>query len=200
MADSGEDAGRDGVTVRALDGADDGVRERAAALLHDGFAADWPDAWPTLADARAEVDACLDAEGAMAFGAFAGDGALLGWAGAQPQYRGHVWELHPLVVRADARRRGIARALVDAVADEGRRRGGSTLWVGTDDESAMTTLGGADLYPDPLAALAAMRDLRGHPSTVYRRLGFVLAGVLPDANGPGKPDVFLARPLRAEGA
>jgi aminoglycoside 6'-N-acetyltransferase I len=35
----------------------------------------------------------------------------------------------------------------------------------------------------------------GHPFGFYRRLGFVLVGVLPDANGPGRPDIFLAKRL-----
>ena len=35
----------------------------------------------------------------------------------------------------------------------------------------------------------------GHPFAFYRKLGFVLAGVLPDANGRGKPDIFMAKRL-----
>jgi aminoglycoside 6'-N-acetyltransferase I len=27
----------------------------------------------------------------------------------------------------------------------------------------------------------------------YRKLGFVIVGVVPDANGPGKPDILMAK-------
>ncbi len=60
----------------------------------------------------------------------------------------------------------------------------------------MTSLGGVDLYPGVLDRLREIRNLRGHPFGFYQRLGFEITGVMPDANGPGKPDIFLARRLR----
>ena len=73
------------------------------------------------------------------------------------------------------------------------RCGGITLWLGTDDEMGQTTLSGVDLYPDVCAHIAAVRNLRGHPYEFYRKLGFAIVGVLPDANGPGKPDIYMAK-------
>jgi aminoglycoside 6'-N-acetyltransferase I len=72
-----------------------------------------------------------------------------------------------------------------------------TLWVGADDEDKRTSLGGADLYPNPLEKLASIhaRPSQQHPFVFYRKLGFALAGVLPDANGRGKPDIYLAKRL-----
>ena len=74
-----------------------------------------------------------------------------------------------------------------------RERGGLTIWLGSDDEDDMTSLAGVDLFPDPLAHLAAIRNYKGHPYEFYRKVGFSIAGVLPDANGLGKPDIFLAK-------
>jgi aminoglycoside 6'-N-acetyltransferase I len=75
------------------------------------------------------------------------------------------------------------------------RRGASMLWLGTDDENRRTSIGGIDLYPDALAKLHDIRDLRGHPFEVYQKLGFEVVGVLPDANGFGKPDILMAKRL-----
>jgi len=74
-----------------------------------------------------------------------------------------------------------------------RARGVLTLWLGTDDEDDRTTLSRVDLYPDPLEHLARIRNLRGHPYEFYQKMGFVIVGVIPDANGWGKPDIFMAK-------
>ena len=45
--------------------------------------------------------------------------------------------------------------------------------------------------------MARIRNLKDHPFEFYLRLGFRIAGVLPDANGFGKPDIFLAKRVAA---
>jgi aminoglycoside 6'-N-acetyltransferase I len=170
------------------------VPAEAARLLVEATADLWPGAWPTFESGLAEVHEALE-EGKVARAALDDDGALLGWIGGIPTYDGNVWELHPLVVRADWRRRGVGRALVLDLETRARERGGITLWVGSDDVTGATSLGGVDLYPDPLDHLARLTDRAGHPFVFYRRVGFAVAGVLPDANGPGQPDIFLAKKL-----
>ena len=59
--------------------------------------------------------------------------------------------------------------------------------------SDMTTLAGVDLYPNLLDHLAQIRNLRRHSYEFYQKLSFVIVGVIPDANGRGKPDIFLAK-------
>lgn len=165
--------------------------EQAAALLVEGF--DQPEGWPTIQSARDEVQHVLSKGFAIA----ARDGdRLAGWVGGLPEYDGRVWELHPLVVRAGHRRRGVGRALVFAFEAEAARRGGLTATLGTDDTAGMTSLSGVNLYADLPRHLADARDLgRGHPFLFYRRLGYVITGVMPDANGPGKPDIHMSKPL-----
>jgi aminoglycoside 6'-N-acetyltransferase I len=44
--------------------------------------------------------------------------------------------------------------------------------------------------------ISALRDLgRGHPFLFYRRLGYVVTGVMPDANGRGRPDIYMSKSL-----
>ncbi len=172
------------------------LHEQAAALLTEAF--DQPHGWPDLDAARAEV-AHVIAEG-FARAAVDGD-RLLGWIGGLPEYNGRVWELHPLVVRREHRRRGLGRALVAAFEAEARRRGALTATLGTDDDSFMTSLGGVDLYDDLPARIAELRDLgRGHPFLFYQKLGYVVTGVMPDANGPGLPDIYMSKSLSGPAA
>ncbi len=77
-----------------------------------------------------------------------------------------------------------------------REQGAYTLRVGSDDEVGMTSLANVDLYSDLPSKLAGAWSGSRHPIGFYRRVGFSLVGVIPDANGPGKPDIILAKPLR----
>jgi len=188
-----------GVTVAPLDADDmDGQRE-AASLLLEGFVEMAPDAWGDLDDALREVRDALGPE-RLCLAAKDADGRVAGWVGAIRNYDGNAWELHPLVVAPALQGRGIGRALVRALEDELRRRGAMTVYLGTDDEAGMTSLGGADLYPGVLEKLGAIENRRGHPFTFYRRLGYEVVGCIPDANGFGKPDIFMAKRIaRADG-
>ena len=162
----------------------------AAELLVDGF--DEPYGWPTMAEAQSEVEHVLRDGFALAL---AGD-VLLGWIGGLPEYEGNVWELHPLVVHRDYRGRGIGRRLVEAFEQEVRSRGAHTVTLGTDDMTAATSLAGIDLYDDIAGHIAAVRALdRSHPFLFYRKLGYVVTGVVPDANGPGRPDILMSKKL-----
>jgi aminoglycoside 6'-N-acetyltransferase I len=169
--------------------------EPTAGLLLDTFRNRTED-WQDLDSAREEVLASLAPERISRV--LADDsGLVIGWIGGIPAYGGRVWELHPLVVRASHRRKGIGRALVEDLERCVASRGALTLWAGSDDEHGETTLSGTDLYPDIPGAIARVRNLKDHPFEFYLRLGFRIAGVLPDANGFGKPDIFLAKRVAA---
>jgi aminoglycoside 6'-N-acetyltransferase I len=164
-----------------------------ATMLVDTFREHAPDAWPDLESGLAEVRESLQPD-RISRVALSDDGeTVLGWIGGISGYGGRVWELHPLAVAAAYQRQGIGRALVHDLEARARERGGLTLWAGSDDEDNRTTLGGADLYQDLPGQIAGIRNLADHPYTFYQRLGFSIVGVMPDANGFGKPDIFLAK-------
>ena len=169
---------------------DDQANQQCAGLLVEQLSPGWPD----LASAVAEVRECLE-PGRISRAAMGDEGLVLGWIGARPHYDGNAWELHPLVVRKEWQRQGIGRALVVDLEERVRARGAFTLYLGTDDEDDRTTLSGVDLYPDLFAHVAAIRNPGGHPYEFYQKLGFVIVGVSPDANGPGKPDILMAKRL-----
>jgi len=185
------------VEVRIVDLTSDAsdLIDQAAVLLHEAFY-QRSEVWQDLDSAREEVIESLAAE-RISRVALDAHGDVLGWTGCMPTYRGRVWEVHPLVVARAHRRQGIGRALVDDLERLVAARGGLTLWLGSDDENGETSLGGVDLYGDVSAAIRGFTTIRGeHPGEFYLRLGFRIVGVLPDANGRGKPDIFFAKEIR----
>jgi aminoglycoside 6'-N-acetyltransferase I len=175
-----------------LSPSDDEWTGQTAELLFESFKEHWPEAWPTVDSALEEVHASF-AEDRISRVAIDDNGTILGWISAIEMYDGNVWELHPLAVSPRARGRGVGRALVEDLEAQVAARGGLTLWVGSDDEDDLTSLSGVDLYPNPLEHLSKIENLRGHPYEFYQKLGFVIVGVMPDANGFGKPDIYLAK-------
>lgn len=165
---------------------------QAASLLVAGFRDTAPDAWPDHVSALHEVHECLSPERICRV-AIEAPNTVVGWIGAMPLYRGRVWELHPLVVHPAYRLKGIGRALVHDLEYRVGQQGGLTIWLGADDEQGLTSLSGVDVYPNVWEHVATIQASRRHPYAFYRKLGFVVAGVLPDANGLGKPDIFMAK-------
>lgn len=170
----------------------DQVVRQAAALLVEGFKEHWPHAWPDMDSALEEVRRSFGA-GRISRVAIDEDGSVLGWIGGIEQYDGHVWELHPLVVKRDRRHRGIGRALVADFEERVREREGLAITLGTDDEDDMTSVSGVDLYPNVWEHIATIRNLKNHPYEFYEKLGYVITGIVPDANGLGKPDILMSK-------
>ncbi len=166
--------------------------QQTTQLLFDSFKNHWPDAWPTLEDTRREVHESFAADRISRI-AIDDNGQVIGWIGGLSLYDGHVWELHPLAISAAHRGKGVGRALVNDLEANAKARGGITLWLGTDDEDHQTSLAGVDLYPNVWEHVTTIKNLRRHPFEFYQKLGFVIVGVMPDANGLGKPDIFMAK-------
>lgn len=170
----------------------DAAIQQTAAILQDCFG-HLPSGYPTLEVALEEVQRSF-APDRISRIAVASD-TVLGWIGGIQQYDGHVWELHPLVVKSGFRGQGIGRRLVADLEAQAKARGGLTLWLGTDDEEGKTTLSGVDLYPNVFDHIAGIKNLHHHPYEFYQKCGFVMVGVMPDANGLGKPDILMAKQL-----
>ena len=178
--------------IISLTPADESLIQQAAQLMVDAFREHWPDAWPTLEDGLTEVHEMLSAD-RICRAAVDEDGALLGVIGGIPEYDGHVWELHPLAVQPKLQKQGIGRALVEDLEEQVRQRGGLTITLGSDDEDGMTSLAHVDLYENLWEQIRNIRNLKGHPYEFYQKMGYVITGVVPDANGRGKPDIYLSK-------
>ena len=168
---------------------------QAAQLLVDSFREHWPEAWPTPEDGLEEVNEMLETN-RICRAAIDDDGNLLGIIGGISGYDGHVWELHPLAVQPKLEGQGIGRALVKDFEDQVRQRGGLTITLGSDDEDDMTSLSNVDLYANTWEKIQNIRNVKGHPFEFYQKMGYVITGVVPDANGRGKPDILMSKRVK----
>ena len=168
------------------------VRQMAQVLV-DGFRHPTPSAWPTVEDGLEEVAECTE-EGKICLAAVDQTNRVLGWVGGQHEYA-RVWELHPLVVNPAHHKQGIGRMLVEALEPRVKEKGGLTLVLGTDDHIGQTSIHGVDLYPNIWEHIPKIKNLHGHAFGFYQKVGFVIYGITPDANGLGEHDIMMAKRL-----
>lgn len=172
----------------------DGPRiAQTAAVYYAAFARLFPH--DNFLEAIGEVEELLSQDNINRI-ALSDEGKVIGWVAAEPSYDGRVWELHPLAVHPSRQGQGVGRALVEDLEQQVAARGGLTLWLGSDEAEGLTSVAGVDLYHDLAFHLDALTSERPHPLGFYRRLGFSVIGFMPDANGPGRPDIFLAKRVR----
>ena len=145
----------------------------------------------TLKEALQEVEEALET-GKICLAAYSESGEMLGWIGGQYNYA-RVWELHPLAVHPNHQRRSIGRSLVLTLEERVAEAGGLTIFLGTDDEFGGTNLFGRELYPDVLAEARRLESVADHPFVFYQKMGYVVTGLVPDANGFGKPDILMCK-------
>jgi len=171
------------------------ILQQASQLLTDAFHEHWPEAWPTLEDSMKEIQEMMDEERICRI-AIDDEGNLLGIIGGIPQYDGNVWELHPLAVQPNMQSQGIGRALVMDFEEQVRLRGGLTITLGSDDEDNMTSLSDVDLYENLWDKVKNIRNLKNHPFEFYQKMGYIISGVVIDANGIGRPDILMSKRVR----
>lgn len=169
----------------------DDIYQQMAELLVEGFRIHW-NAWETTDEALEEIQMIRE-KGFVRVALDDSGQRVLGWIGGLPEYDGHVWELHPLVVDGNHQKQGIGRALVVDFEEQVKQRGGLTIQLGSDDEDDMTSLAGSDLYEKLWDKIAHIQNFKGHPYEFYQKCGYRIIGVIPDANGRGKPDIIMGK-------
>ena len=171
---------------------DESLVQQAAQILMDAFREHWPEAWPTIKDAQQEILEMLDAE-RICRAVIDDQRKLLGIIGGIQQYDGHVWELHPLAIQPEMQGRGIGKMLAEDFEEQVRQQGGLTITLGSDDEDHMTSLSDVNLFVNLWDQVKNIRNLKHHPYEFYQKMGYVITGVVPNANGIGKPDIIMSK-------
>lgn len=162
---------------------------KAAEILKDAFMAAGNSHWPDLEAAMHEVRECVAAPN-ICIGLCKGD-KLLGWVGLRPMYK-TTWELHPLVVSPASQKSGIGRMLITELEKKAREQGIIGIVLGTDDEHDQTSLSQVDIDSENiLKEIAGIRNLNRHPFEFYKKCGYSIVGIIPNANGRRKPDIWM---------
>jgi aminoglycoside 6'-N-acetyltransferase I len=180
------------LAFRSIDPTDAPQIDALAQLTFDAFRTYAPSWLPSKRDAELRV-----------LGATEGDrlnrvlidknNQPLGWIGVIPVNHGRIWEIHPLAISCKLQRRGYGRMLVAEVERLAQHRGVLGLLAGTSDETGATPLYQMDLYADPLKAMGMLTGTEDHPVAFWMRVGFKVVGVVPDADGRGRPGITLAK-------
>jgi len=124
------------------------------------------------------------------------DNQLIGWAGLRPMYK-KTWELHPLAVLPQYQNKGYGRILIDEIVKTARQKGVIGIFAGSDDETGKTSLSEKEITEENIfEEIKNIRNNKKHPYEFYKKCGFIITGILPNANGPGKPDIFLWKDIR----
>ena len=181
------------MTIVGLDELGPDTLEQLAQLTLPAAREHAPEWLPDLPAAREEIADAL-APGKIARVLLDASGDPVGWVAAFHDW-GQVWELHPLIVAIEHQRRGHGRHLVREIERIAAAEGALTMTLSTSDTTGATSLGGVDLYDDTFGRLARIELRHPHAVEFWRRIGYHIVGALPDAEGPGKPSIHLARRL-----
>lgn len=168
----------------------------AARILSTAFNDLGNDTWPDITSAIQEVDECIDGKN-LCIGILI-DNSLVGWVGLRPLYK-TTWELHPLVVKTEWQGKGIGSILLSELEMRAKQNGLIGMVLGTDDEHRRTSLSSIDITEENIfKSITNIRNLNNHPYEFYKKMGFFIVGIIPNANGKNKPDIWMWKNLVQE--
>ncbi|HAT6669427.1 TPA: AAC(6')-Ia family aminoglycoside 6'-N-acetyltransferase [Corynebacterium striatum] len=176
----------------------------AANILTEAFNDLGNNSWPDMTSATKEVKECIESPN-LCFGLLINN-SLVGWIGLRPMYK-ETWELHPLVVRPDYQNKGIGKILLKELENRAREQGIIGIALGTDDEYYRTSLSLITITSLSLITITEdnifdsiknIKNINKHPYEFYQKNGYYIVGIIPNANGKNKPDIWMWKSLIKE--
>jgi aminoglycoside 6'-N-acetyltransferase I len=116
---------------------------------------------------------------------------ILGWAGLRPMYK-KTWELHPMVIKAEFQGKNYGKELLKEIEKIAYMNGIIGIVAGSDDETNSTSLSEKEINGENIfEEIKKIKNYKKHPYEFYRKNGYYIVGVIPNANGQNKPDIWL---------
>jgi aminoglycoside 6'-N-acetyltransferase I len=125
------------------------------------------------------------------------EGQLAGWTCLKPMYE-KTWELHPMLIKPEFQGKGYGKILIEELEKMAREKGVIGMLVGSDDETDKTSISEKEITTeeDLLDEIKNIKNHKNHPYEFYKKCGFIIVGIFPNANGPRKPDIWLWKDIR----
>jgi aminoglycoside 6'-N-acetyltransferase I len=124
------------------------------------------------------------------------DNHLIGWIGIRPMYD-KTWELHPIVIKHEFQNMGYGRILINEIEKIAIEKGIIGIMLGSDDESNKTSLSEKEITGENIfQEIKNIRNYNRHPYEFYKKCGYCIVGIIPNANGHNKPDILLWKDIR----
>ncbi|WP_076607049.1 AAC(6')-Ia family aminoglycoside 6'-N-acetyltransferase [Serpentinimonas barnesii] len=161
----------------------------AARILTQTFLDLGNTSWPNIKNAIIEIEQCVDLPN-ICIGLIQND-QLIGWVGLRPMYD-KTWELHPLVVKTEYQGKGIGKILLKEIENRAKEKGIIGIVLGTDDEYNKTSLSDIDINENNIfEEINKIQNKNKHPYEFYQKNGYMIVGIIPNANGLRKPDIWM---------
>ena len=152
--------------------------------------------WPDLDEKAAaeELNECIKDQN-ICIG-IKTENKLIGWVCLRPMYK-KTWELHPMLIKTEFQGKGYGKILIKELEKLAQEKGIIGMMVGSDDETNKTSLSEKEITEENiLDEIRNIKNYKNHPYEFYKKCGFIIAGIFPNANGPGKPDIWLWKDIR----
>jgi aminoglycoside 6'-N-acetyltransferase I len=117
----------------------------------------------------------------------------MGWAKANVC---KTWELHPLVIDKQYQNKGIGKLLLKRIEEKAKEKDIIGILLGTDDEMNRTSLSQHEITESNIFdEILNITNLKRHPYEFYQKCGYTIIGIIPNANGLNKPDIWMWKNL-----
>jgi len=171
------------------------TKEQAVKLLLETFpkANMWPDldketATEAVAESIADENICI--------GLKIND-ELIGWGCLCPDYWGKTWELHPFAILTKCQGKGYGQMLMNEIEKLAREKGAIGIILGSGDEKKLTSLSEGEITEENIfEKIRGIKNIGNHPYEFYKKCGFMIYGVIPNAYGLNMSSILMWKDIR----
>jgi len=152
--------------------------------------------WPDLDEKTAleEVNECISEQN-ICIGIKV-ENKLTGWVCLRPMYK-TTWELHPMAIKTEFQGKGYGKILIKELEKMAMEKGIIGMLVGSDDETNKTSLSEKEITEENIfEEIKNIKNYKRHPYEFYKKCGFIIVGMFPNANGLNKPDIWLWKDIQ----
>jgi aminoglycoside 6'-N-acetyltransferase I len=124
------------------------------------------------------------------------DDELIGWVCVSPEFE-QTWELHPMVIKTEFQGKGFGKILINEAEKIAREKGIIGIILGSGEETYKTSLSQNEITKKNLLEKNKnIKNYKNHPYEFYRKCGYCVYGIIPNAYGLNKPNILMWKDIR----